>query len=338
MLTDLLIVAGEIDWSSEDPPDLTGLLRAVLAEVDCDDGVLTLTVDNESLAAVPKQHCWSVKGSLSMYESDGSTTPPAGPTLSIPGGFIVAAGAGRRDRARLVDLIDLLSPVWQLARSTLQTLASRAKYEEHASEIGRVRLEAAAGMDLLRLHLERDLHDGAQNELVALTMRASLLAEDIHDERWPEAQARVSQLAEHLEESQRTLARAVSGVSPDALRENGLLAALRAAGLPTQRLTFAEPDGEPRRYPAVIEVTAHYIALEAITNALKHAVGTTVRVTVTDAYGGLEFEVSDSGPGIADVAGSASLRFLRERAEAVGGRLEVQSASSGTVIRAEFPL
>ncbi|SOD75065.1 histidine kinase [Jatrophihabitans sp. GAS493] len=293
MLTDLLVAAAEINWFGPEPPDLGDLLRRILSEAGSGKGLLMMPAGGAARSSgggaridtATGQHVWRVQDSTSTYRLEDSISRPPGTVFEMPGGVIVVSGIGRRDRARLTDVVDQLTPVWRLAQRSIEMLADREQYEVWVAEIGRLRVEAAAGMDVLRRRLERDLHDGAQNELVALTICTSLLAEEIHDRSWDDARAHVAQLADRLEESERTLARAVSDVSPDALREDGLLAALRSVVPQTPRLHFADGDDPPRRYPPAIEVTAHYIALEAITNALKHAPGAMVHVRVTDAYG-----------------------------------------------------
>lgn len=228
-----------------------------------------------------------------------------------------------------------MAPALRLGAHLLDGYQARLATAEYAAEIGRLRRAAAADMDAQRRRLERDLHDGAQNELVALKMVMAALAAQVAGGQPVTAAAL---LRERLETSAHSLSRAASGIAPTELHEDGLLAALRASAPPSDRLTFEPSAGPPRRYPAPVEVAAHYVAMEAITNALKHAAGAPVTVQVIDGYAALEFRVADEGPGIDQIAASASLRYLGERAGAVGGSLQITSTTHGTTIRGLFPV
>ena len=196
------------------------------------------------------------------------------------------------------------------------------------------RLLAAA--DRERRRLERDLHDGAQQRLVSLSVQLRLLASRLAPGSEAEqllADAR-NELAAALQEL-RDLAR---GIHPAILRDRGLPAALEAltarAPLPVELLV--EPGGRP---PEPVELAAYYLVSEALTNILKHSDATTAGVSVARRGTRLVVEVIDDGAGGADRATGSGLRGLTDRMEALGGQLEVSSPpGAGTTLRAEIPL
>jgi signal transduction histidine kinase len=218
------------------------------------------------------------------------------------------------------------------AELVAQALANAEAREQLAAS--RKRLVEAAQVE--RRRLERNLHDGAQQRLVAIALTLRLAERQL--EREPAA-ARDSlvrataELAEALEEL-RELAR---GLHPAVLTDHGLEAALRAlaarAPLPVELSVDLEarPD-EP------IEAAAYFVVAEALTNVARYAFATAATVTVRPTTDSVLVEVSDDGNGGADPRAGSGLRGLIDRVEALGGRLEVESPiGRGTTIRAWLP-
>jgi signal transduction histidine kinase len=197
-----------------------------------------------------------------------------------------------------------------------------------------VRLVAAA--DRERRRLERDLHDGAQQRLVSLSLQLRLLASRLAPGSEAEqllADAR-NELAVSLQEL-RDLAR---GIHPATLSDRGLPAALEAltARVPLPVELLVEPGG---RAPEPVEGAAYYLVSEALTNILKHSNATRASVSVRRRGIQLVVAVTDDGAGGADRDNGSGLRGLADRIEALGGRLEVSSPpGAGTTLRAEIPL
>jgi signal transduction histidine kinase len=208
----------------------------------------------------------------------------------------------------------------------------RARLEELRSS--RARIVQAA--DAERRRLERDLHDGAQQRLVALAVTLRLARSKVESD--PAAAAELldeasSELGTATEEL-RELAR---GIHPAVLTDRGLEAALGAlagrAPVPVELL--AVPDG---RLPGPVESAAYFVVAEALTNVAKYAQATHAEVRVEQSNGRVLVEVSDDGVGGADPARGSGLRGLADRLAALDGRLEVTSpGASGTVVRAEMP-
>jgi signal transduction histidine kinase len=182
--------------------------------------------------------------------------------------------------------------------------------------------------------IERDLHDGAQARLVALSMqlgRAEVRVEDDPEvaELLRNARAEATAAITEL----RDLAR---GIAPPVLSDRGLVAAVDALG--KRSAIDVELDAKiARRLPPVVESAAYFVVAEALTNAAKHAQGASAQVRLSDAGGRLVVEVADNGPGGAVDTGSG-LTGLRNRVEALDGTLAVHSEpGEGTTIRAYLP-
>jgi signal transduction histidine kinase len=186
-----------------------------------------------------------------------------------------------------------------------------------------------------RQRLERDLHDGAQQRLVALSLELGLLGQRFAGD--PDAKAALEQTRREVTESLRELRELARGIHPAVVTGHGLAVALKTLAARAQvpvRLTVAL-DG---RLPERQEVAAYYVVAESLTNVAKHACASSAAVEVRHAGGRLVVEVVDDGAGGADTRGGSGLRGLADRVEALGGRLRVWSpAGGGTRVEAEIP-
>jgi signal transduction histidine kinase len=182
--------------------------------------------------------------------------------------------------------------------------------------------------------IERDLHDGAQARLVALSMHLGRAEARLDDQ--PELAELVRQAREEAGSAIAELRDLAHGIAPPVLADRGLAAALEGLGRRSAIPVTVEAEiGE--RPPPVVETAAYFVAAEALTNAAKHAGGAPARVRAIQEGDTLVVEVSDSGTGGADPDGSG-LCGLRYRVEALDGRLTVTSpVGEGTTIRAELP-
>jgi signal transduction histidine kinase len=207
-------------------------------------------------------------------------------------------------------------------------------------EVEESRARIAATADEERRRLERDLHDGAQQRLVALRMRLGLAAELLgrDDGRAAELVRQLGPEAEAALEEMRSLAR---GVYPAPLADHGLAEALRSAAR-RSALPVAVIAEDSRRYPRPLEAAGYFCCLEALQNAAKHAAGASrVTITIAERDGHLELEVADDGSGFdpARTARGAGLTNLEDRARAMGGDAVVESAvGRGTRMFIRLPL
>jgi signal transduction histidine kinase len=235
-------------------------------------------------------------------------------------------------------------PVWPLS-VFLPALAVHAivvwqrsgreqELEERVDELTRTRRGAVDVQAAELRRIERDLHDGAQARLVALSMHLGRAEARLDDQ--PELAELVRQAREEAGSAIQELRDLARGIAPPVLADRGLAAALEGLARRSAIPTTVEAE-IPRRPPPVVETAAYFVAAEALTNAAKHAGGAPARVRALQEGDTLVVEVSDSGQGGADPDGSG-LTGLRHRVEALDGRLTVTSADGrGTLVRAELP-
>lgn len=206
--------------------------------------------------------------------------------------------------------------------------------EQRVDVLTRTRRGALEVQDAELRRVERDLHDGAQSRLVALTMQLGRAEERLADQ--PEAAELVRAAREEAGAAIRELRDLARGIAPPVLADRGLAAALEA--LAQRSAVDAQVRvAVPERPPAVLETAAYFVVAEALTNVTKHAEATAAWVDVHQDGGVLVASVSDDGAGGADPAGSGLLG-LRGRVEAVDGTLAVtERPGGGTIVRAELP-
>ena len=208
----------------------------------------------------------------------------------------------------------------------------RARVEELRASRARI---VEAGTDERR-RLERNLHDGAQQRLVALSLTLRLAQGKVHDDP-DQAEELMSAAQEELTLALAELRELARGIHPAVLSDRGLTAALEAlAGRAPIPVELAELPRE--RLPEPIEAAAYFVVAEALTNVAKysHASGATVSVSRMDGHAIVE--VADDGVGGADPSRGSGLAGLTDRLAALDGRLEIESpAGGGTLVRAEIP-
>jgi signal transduction histidine kinase len=226
----------------------------------------------------------------------------------------------------------LVEAVGSAARLALENERLAAQVQAQLDEVRASRMRIVEAADAERRRVERDLHDGAQQRLVALAMRLQLAKETttgataLLDEATAELQTAIGEV--------RGLAR---GLHPTILTEAGLGAAVEAiaerAPLP---VVVDIPEG---RYAAKVEAAAYFVVAEALTNVARYASATEARVTIRNEGERLILLVADDGRGGAEPASGSGLRGLADRLSAVGGRLTISSPpGGGTVVQAELPL
>ena len=230
---------------------------------------------------------------------------------------------------------ELLDAVVATTSIALENGRLRAELRARLNDLQESRLRVLEAGRQERQRLERDLHDGAQVRLVALSLELGMLgaAPDTDDElrtRLLHARSEVSASLEEL----RDVAR---GIYPAVLSNHGLEVALESLAarspVPVQ-LTVAIAE----RPPPAVEVAAYYVVSEALANVGKHSAATTAQVCVERHRPGLVIDVRDNGQGGAQAHPGSGLDRLGLRVEALGGRLRVRPADGGGVeVRAELP-
>jgi len=207
---------------------------------------------------------------------------------------------------------------------------------ERVQTLEATRARAMEASAVERRRIERDLHDGAQQRLVALAMDLGMAREKFATD--PDA-AR-SLVDEAHQEAKRALAELrdlARGIHPAVLTDRGLDAALSALAARSPVPVDVRVDLD-RRPPESVESIAYFVVAEALTNVAKHAAATEATVRVGRGGGRVVVEVSDDGVGGADLHGGSGLTGLADRVAGVDGRLTVTSPPGGpTVVRAELP-
>jgi signal transduction histidine kinase len=225
--------------------------------------------------------------------------------------------------ARLAGFTDLAATAIANAEAQVELAASRAR--------------VVAAADTARRRIEQDLHDGAQQPLIALAVRLRAARAAVPPEfggLGAELDRALAMATGALEEL-REIAR---GIHPAVLAKGGLRMALKALA----RRSPVRVDLEVRadgRLPEPIEVSAYYLVAEALTNVAKHARASTVGVEAEVVGDLLRVTVRDDGAGGACLAGGSGLAGLKDRVEALGGRIVLHSPrGAGTSLLAELPL
>lgn len=204
-------------------------------------------------------------------------------------------------------------------------------------EVAASRLRIVEASDTERRRLERNLHDGAQQRLVALSVGLRLAQAKLHTVP-DEAEELLEELSAELAEALVELRELAQGIHPAVLTERGLEAAIEvvAARAPLSVDLDVRVD---ERLPEPVATAAYYTVSEALANVVKHAHARSAAVRVETVGGRVAVEVSDDGAGGADATRGTGLRGLCDRLEALDGALRIDSAPGrGTLIRADLPV
>jgi signal transduction histidine kinase/uncharacterized protein YoaH (UPF0181 family) len=218
-----------------------------------------------------------------------------------------------------------------------ELLATAIANAEGRAELDASRARIVATADATRRRIERDLHDGAQQQLVwlALALRAAqaTVPEDLEQHR-----SELGRIVDGLTAALDDLREVALGIHPAGLSEDGLTPALKrlVARSPLRVNLDFRADG---RFPEPVEVATYYVVSESLTNAAKHADTPVVDVALAVDDGALRVEVRDDGCGGADPAAGSGLLGLKDRVEAIGGTMQLTSPpGAGTSLRVELPL
>ena len=223
--------------------------------------------------------------------------------------------------------------------AAMRIFASRAAAEmerrHQAAALRQSRARVIEAADAERWRVGRNLHDGAQQRLVAV---ANLLKVAQRNLERDDQAADVLRLAcDELGEAQAELRDLARGLHPVALSERGLRSALESLTVGCEMSVTLEVDADG--LPDDVELAAYFIVSESLTNARKYADADAVRIRVVPVAGGLLVEIVDDGSGGADPASGTGLRGLADRIDSLGGRLEIDSApGAGTRVSARLPL
>jgi signal transduction histidine kinase len=271
-----------------------------------------------------------VSGPMADVQREIGAVSIVGAPIVVEGkqwGFVTVTDVNKRLPAdaekRLEKFAELLGTAIANADSRAELAASRARI-------------IAAG-DAARRRIERDLHDGAQQRLITLTVALRRADAKLPPEA-DELRADLTRVADGLTTAVDELRELSRGIHPSILTEGGLSPALKALGRRSPVRVKLDM-GFEQRLPDHVEVAAYYTVSEALTNASKHASATRVWVSLGVDHDILRLSIRDDGVGGADANRGSGLTGLRDRIEALGGRIKIESPSgSGTLIEVEIPI
>jgi signal transduction histidine kinase len=235
----------------------------------------------------------------------------------------------------------LMSDLAAQAGLVLHNIGLTGQLRARLAELQASRLRIVSAADEQRRRIERDIHDGAQQHLLAiestLALTQSLAGQDTERER-----ALVEQLKAETSGALETLRELARGIYPPLLADQGLAAAIRAQAGKAGGLVEVSTDGVGR-YPAEIETAVYFCCVEALQNAARHAPGSAVQVSLAEDGAEVTFTIADDGPGFDPAADTttkgAGLRNMSDRLAALGGSCRVDSSPGrGTTVTGRIGL
>ncbi len=218
--------------------------------------------------------------------------------------------------------------------------ARLAQLEAQAEELAASRTRLVQAHEAERRRLERDLHDGIQQQLVAMIATARLARNELARDPGAAA-ATLSDLQSNAQQAVQELRSLTRGIHPAVLSSRGLVEAIEAmaARAPLDVRVHANGGVRDFRYRPEIESAAYFVVSEALSNVLKHAAARMVQVEISSGEDRLCVAVSDDGHGFdPELVALSGLRGLRDRIEALGGELAIQSGSGGTRVGLLLPV
>ncbi|MFD6166027.1 sensor histidine kinase [Oerskovia sp. NPDC060287] len=249
--------------------------------------------------------------------------------LAVPAGLVLGVTA-----------VALLMGI-SLLRNTLRTAFSREQDPDLIAKVDELRSSRASltrAFELERQRIERDLHDGAQQELVAVIMRLGMLEAAAASSGEPALMSQATQAREHAEQALARLRQTVRDIHPRELTDLGLTAAVGELAARSPLHIELDSSGNDSMLSAPAAAAAYFTISEALTNIVKHAGTNQAVINLRYDQTGVHLRVVDAGKGGAEVSAGTGLAGLMERVRSVGGRLEVSSpAGKGTIITAAVP-
>jgi len=327
---------------------LVGLLRARLAHASVADLVLRLGrtppdgIRDELAHALGDQSLevlfWRPERNEFVDDSGRTAVvPPDGPERAVtqlshdgePIAALVHDPALREDP-------ELIEAAGAAASLALENARLHDEVQTQLRKVTESRARLVATADAERRRVERDLHDGAQQRLVALALELRTAERRLGEDGGTEAAGILAAAADELQVAVNELRELARGIHPPILTEGGLAAALESLG--TRAPLPVTIDAQPERLPPAVEATAYFVACEALANVVKHAHATKATIDAHRENGTLVIAVADDGRGGAQADGGSGLRGLADRVEAHGGRLRVESPpGGGTRVVGEIP-
>jgi len=359
LMTSVLMLAGLFGWTIAQPVRVATFLALGLAPIVFLAGLLQAQLDRASVADVllhlgagptPTELEHAVRRAL--YDPSAALVfwlpefecygDAAGRQVDVAELSERASSAIVRDGRDVAVLLhdpgvdrDLLRSVVAAAGVMIENAQLQVELRARLEELRGSRARIIEAEQRARMDLERDLHDGAQQRLVALSLELATLDRDLS--RYPDLRDRLAPAKAEVSASLAELRDVAHGIFPAAVRDHGLSVAVESlatrAAVPVR--VVATTGG---RLPERVELTAFYLVSESLANIGKHACASHALVEISRLQETLVVEVTDDGVGGAATEKGTGLRGLADRVEALGGRLRVWSPhGGGTRVRAEIP-
>jgi signal transduction histidine kinase len=237
----------------------------------------------------------------------------------------------------LLDEPSLVRAASAAARLAIDNERLHAEVRAKLEEVQASRARIVEAEDAERKRVERNLHDGAQQRLVTLSLAVGLLKEHLDHNGDSLRAAEVDRISRELRLALEELRELARGIHPAILTEEGLPAAVGSLA-DRSPVPVSVEDGSIGRLPEAVEATAYFVVAEALTNLAKYAHASRASVRLNRQGNRLQVEVADDGSGGADVGAGSGLRGLEDRVAALGGALSVESRpGAGTRVQAEIP-
>jgi signal transduction histidine kinase/uncharacterized protein YhfF len=307
-------------------------------EFDLDDTMPCSVVRREGMLVLPSGTCAAYPGD--RYVVEFGLDSYLG--VALPGadddhvGYVALMSSHAIDPDE--DELAVLRIFAARAGAEIERRRHQATLRTRDAEVAAARARVLDAADGERQRIGRDLHDGAQQRVVALGHLIGIARRKLGEDVAPDALQLLDRAQEEARLATDELRELARGLHPAGLTEKGLGSALEA--LAGRSPIPLHVDGLPeRRLPAPVELTAFYLASEGLTNAVKHANAGAIRVDVSNRLGEAVVVIADDGRGGADAAPGGGLAGLSDRVAALGGVLEVRSpAGEGTTLTATIPL
>jgi signal transduction histidine kinase len=323
--------------------DVLPRMTRVLAEGTGADRAVVWLKDGAELVAGA---CWPADaGPLQRAALPGGEVPAIAGTdrvalVHYQGETLGALSVSKRPGENLTPVEGkLMSDLAAQAGLVMRNIGLTEQLRAKLAELQASRLRIVAAQDDQRRRIERDIHDGAQQQLLAIAATLAL-AESVAGRDEERERALVAQLKAETSGALETLRELARGIYPPLLAEQGLTAAVttQASKAPVPVEVDASGLG---RYPAEIETAIYFCCLEALHNAARHAPGSAVRVSLAGDHGQVLFTITDDGPGFdpAAPAAGSGLRNMSDRLAALGGSCQVDSRPGrGTTVAGRIGL
>jgi signal transduction histidine kinase len=326
--------------------DVLPRMARVLAEGTGADRAVVWLKDGAELAAGA---CWPADAGPPRRAAlrDGEVPAIVGADrvalVSYQGETLGALSVSKRPGENLTPVEDkLMSDLAAQAGLVMRNIGLTEQLRARLAELQASRLRIVAAQDDQRRRIERDIHDGAQQQLLAIAAKLAA-AESVAGLDHERERALVAQLKAETSGALETLRELARGIYPPLLADQGLAAAVttQAGKAPVPVEVDA---GGLGRYPAEIETAIYFCCVEALQNAARYAPGSAVRVSLAEDRGQVMFTVTDDGPGFdpaatAAPAAGSGLRNMRDRLVALGGSCQVDSRPGrGTTIAGRIGL